>query len=71
VNPNAAILTTRELAEVLGVCPSTVRTLSNDPAWSSCVVRRTKHSTWWSVQRLRDAGLIPKPISYLTPLVNA
>lgn len=62
MNPDTFILTTSELATELNLSRSTVWHLSvHDPLWRTFVVRRTAHSTWWSVQRLREAGILTKP----------
>ncbi len=52
-------ISSRELAERLGVSHVTVwRWQSEDPKLAQCVVRRTRHSTRWSVQRLRESGYL-------------
>ncbi len=57
-----AIVKTSALADLLGVDPSTVwRWQFNDAAFAGCVVKRTKHSTYWSVQRLQERGFLTKP----------
>lgn len=61
MNPGRAILSTPELAAELGKARSTVWLLSvDDPVFRNAVVRRTRRSTWFSVQRLRDAGILPR-----------
>lgn len=53
------ILSTPELAAILGKSASTLwRRSSTDPKYRKCVLRRTAHSTEWSVQRLRDEGIL-------------
>lgn len=55
------ILTTRQLAMLLKSTHSTVYAWTlTDPVFAACIVRRTKRSTWWSTQRLRDAGYLAK-----------
>lgn len=57
-----AILTTSELAARLGVDHCTVwRWQLSDGAFAGCAIKRTKHSTYWSVQRLQERGFLTKP----------
>lgn len=56
-----AILTTLQVASLMNVNRSTVYTwTTSDEKLASCIIRRTKFSTWWSTQKLRDAGYLTK-----------
>ncbi len=56
---NDNILTSPELAKVMGVARNTLwRWACKDPRLNQCVLRRTKCSTYWSVQRLVDNGFL-------------
>lgn len=57
-----SIITTAQLAERMGMAERTVRDWTNEDATlAGCVVRQTRRSTWWSVQKLRDRGYLTKP----------
>lgn len=57
------VISTAELAQRLGKSPSTIwKWRMQDAALASCVVRQTKHSTYWSVQRLQERGYLTKPV---------
>lgn len=61
------ILTSKTLLERLKrnggrMNPTTLWQLSHqDHRWAACVIRRTKHSTWWSTARLINAGILRAP----------
>lgn len=59
IAPGKPILSTQELAAILGKDPSTLRRrAATCPAFRRCIVYRTAHSTDWSVQRLREEGIL-------------
>lgn len=61
MNP-PAILSSHQLADLLRKHHSTIHLWSMTiPAFAACVISRTKRSTWWSTQRLRDAGYLTTP----------
>lgn len=56
-----SILTTALAASAMGVGEQTLRDWSaSDATLAGCILRRTKRSTWWSVQRLRDRGYLTR-----------
>ncbi|MEY2855644.1 MAG: hypothetical protein RL030_2776 [Pseudomonadota bacterium] len=58
--PDPALITSKTLAARLGVSRSTLHQWTGDDArLAGCIFRRTKHSTWWSVQKLRDRSILP------------
>ncbi len=57
-----AVIKSAVLAERLGIDRSTLlKWYGRDAALAGCILRRTRHSTYWSVQRLRDRGFLTKP----------
>lgn len=57
-----SIITTRALAERLGVSRTTLHTwLTTDQRWRRCIVHQTRRKYWLSVQRLTDAGILTRP----------
>lgn len=57
-----SLLTTSTAAAQMGIGEQTLRDWSaSDATLAGCIVRQTKRSTWWSVQRLRDRGYLTKP----------
>ena len=62
--PNQALLKSGQLAEALGVDRSTLhRWTINDPRLRACLFRRG----YYSVQKLRDAGILTKPTQPVSP----
>lgn len=60
-----AIITTPRLAKLLGKSRATIWQWSmTDASLAGCVIRRTKHSTYWSVQRLQERGFLTKPAEH-------
>jgi hypothetical protein len=56
------------VADAMGLSRSLLHTWSTEDAnLSGCVIRSTKHSTWWSVQKLRDRGFLTKPAQAVSP----
>lgn len=56
-----AILTVRALADRLGLSRTTVHAwLTTDAKWRACIVHQTRRKYWLSVQRLTDAGILPR-----------
>lgn len=55
-----ALLKSKDLAALLGICRSSLHKWSGEDArLAGCIFRQTSHSTWWSVQKLRDRGILP------------
>jgi hypothetical protein len=66
-----AILKSTDLAARLGVGTNTLyRWRLEDQRLSSCIIRQTKHSTWWSVQLLQERGFLPTETAKSTPVLN-
>ena len=62
-----SIIKSAEVAERMGIDRSTlIKWYERDAALAGCILRRTKRSTWWSVQRLRDRGFLTKPTTNVT-----
>lgn len=56
-----AILTSRQLAGLLGIHHRTVNAWAlTDAKLAACIVRRTKFSKHWSAEKLRDLGYLLK-----------
>lgn len=54
-----SILSTPQVAALTGKSRFTVWKLgTQDPRWSACIIRQTKHSTDWSRARLIAAGIL-------------
>lgn len=54
-----AVLKSKDLLPLVPYSRTVLWMLSvHDPLWRSCVIRRTARSTYWSVPRLKAAGLI-------------
>jgi hypothetical protein len=63
-----SVAPTSVVAEAMGIAPRTLNKWhGEDSTLAGCVLRRTKHSTWWSVQRLRDRGYLTKPAQAVSP----
>jgi hypothetical protein len=64
--PIPHLLTSQQLHAILmesgtRMSLKTLWTLSTeDHKWRACVVRRTRHSTWWSRARLEEAGFLKR-----------
>lgn len=62
MNADPSTITSAELAQRMGVAESSLWEWSNDDAsLRGCILRRTRRSTTWSVQRLRERGFLTKP----------
>ena len=62
-----SILKSADVANALGLSPTALREwYGADATLAGCILRRTKRSTWWSVQRLRDRGFLTKPATNAT-----
>lgn len=56
------------VAEAMGISRSLLHSWSGEDAnLSACIIRQTKHSTWWSVQKLRDRGFLTKQTQPVSP----
>jgi hypothetical protein len=65
------VLTTSALAKRLGKSRDTVwRWQCEDPRFAQCVLRRTKRSTTWSVQRLIDLGFLKRDTEATPPALS-
>jgi hypothetical protein len=54
-----SVLTTAQVASLTGKSRVTVWKLGmQDPRWSACIIRQTRHSTDWSRSRLIAAGIL-------------
>lgn len=57
-----AVLKTIDVCRQMGLARTTLHDwLRSDAKLAGCIIRRTKHSTYWSVQRLQDRGFLTKP----------
>jgi hypothetical protein len=56
-----AIIPSAALAKRMGINRKTLWQWSSEDAHlAGCIIRQTRRSTWWSVQRLRDRGFLTK-----------
>lgn len=67
-----SVIRSADLAARLGVDRSTLMNwYAQDARLAGCILRRTKHSTYWSVQLLRDRGFLTKPATTSAPQAQA
>lgn len=69
---NEHIVTTAGLAELLGVSEPTVREWTEkEQSLRLCIIRATRKSTWYSIQKLRDAKWLSTPVYSQGEVANA